>query len=82
MWKAHLPEPYTLERIGFQPTSIIPPSKDINFNKLKNYEQERDFPALDSTSHLSVHLRFGTVSIRELVSKSLSLKARASQTLL
>jgi deoxyribodipyrimidine photo-lyase len=31
------------------------------------YSETRDFPALDATSHLSVHLRFGTVSIRRLV---------------
>lgn len=31
------------------------------------YPSTRDFPALDSTSHLAVHLRFGTVSIRQLV---------------
>jgi deoxyribodipyrimidine photo-lyase len=31
----------------------------------KTYETERDFPALNNTSHLSVHLKFGTCSIRE-----------------
>lgn len=31
------------------------------------YGSERDFPALDATSRLSVHLRFGTTSIRHLV---------------
>jgi deoxyribodipyrimidine photo-lyase len=35
--------------------------------RLARYDVERDFPALDSTSRLSVHLRFGTVSIRRLV---------------
>ena len=32
--------------------------------RLDRYHQARDFPALDTTSRLSVHLRFGTVSIR------------------
>jgi deoxyribodipyrimidine photo-lyase len=33
---------------------------------LKNYAEERDTPALDDkTSHLSAHLKFGTVSVRE-----------------
>ncbi len=32
----------------------------------KNYAHEREFPALDATTHLSAHNKFGTVSIREL----------------
>jgi deoxyribodipyrimidine photo-lyase len=35
--------------------------------RLPSYAAERDFPALEATSRLSVHLRFGTISIRELV---------------
>lgn len=35
--------------------------------KLEAYRDARDFPARDGTSRLSVHLRFGTVSIRALV---------------
>jgi deoxyribodipyrimidine photo-lyase len=35
--------------------------------RLADYAARRDFPALAATSRLSVHLRFGTVSIRELV---------------
>ena len=35
--------------------------------RLQNYDSTRDFPALDATSHLGVHLRFGTLSIRTLV---------------
>lgn len=34
--------------------------------RLPQYKAARDFPALKSPSYLSVHLRFGTVSIREL----------------
>ena len=34
---------------------------------LGEYAQKRDYPALDATSGLSVHLRFGTLSLRELV---------------
>ncbi len=35
--------------------------------RLPHYAERRDFPALAATSQLSAHLRFGTVSIRELV---------------
>ena len=33
---------------------------------LADYHRLRDFPAVKGTSFLSVHLRFGTISIREL----------------
>lgn len=35
--------------------------------RLAGYAERREFPALAATSQLSVHLRFGTVSVRELV---------------
>ncbi|MCB1959413.1 MAG: deoxyribodipyrimidine photo-lyase, partial [Rhodocyclaceae bacterium] len=35
--------------------------------RIGGYRQARDFPAVDGVSRLSVHLRFGTVSIRQLV---------------
>jgi deoxyribodipyrimidine photo-lyase len=55
----------TLEKIGFEDSHIkvIP----YNLKNVANYHETRDFPALDSTTHLSPHLRFGTVSIRKLV---------------
>ncbi|TRX27601.1 deoxyribodipyrimidine photo-lyase [Flavobacterium franklandianum] len=55
----------TLEQIGFEQSTIkvIP----HNLKNVTNYHETRDFPALDATSHLSPHLRFGTVSIRKLV---------------
>ncbi len=31
----------------------------------KKYDEERDFPAKDGTSHLSAHHKFGTISMRE-----------------
>ena len=35
--------------------------------RIDRYHEARDFPAVKGVSYLSVHLRFGTVSIRELV---------------
>ncbi|PVD53230.1 deoxyribodipyrimidine photolyase [Terrimonas sp.] len=60
-----------LGQIGFYETAAVFPSKNIDTKKLESYEKERDFPALQGTSRLSVHLRFGTVSIRKLVSRAL-----------
>jgi deoxyribodipyrimidine photo-lyase len=38
-----------------------------NLTQISNYEEKRDFPAVDATSYLSPHLRFGTVSVRKMV---------------
>lgn len=55
----------TLEQIGFEESSIkvIP----HNLKNVATYHETRDFPALNTTTYLSPHLRFGTVSIRKLV---------------
>lgn len=39
-------------------------------DRLAGYAEQRDYPARAGTSRLSVHLRFGTVSIRELVRRA------------
>ena len=59
--KTHLP---TLEEIGFVGSTI----KVIPFDlySLQYYDQTRDYPSQNNTSHLSPHLRFGTVSIRQI----------------
>lgn len=41
--------------------------KPFVLDAMDSYEDHRNFPALDNTSYLSPHLRFGTVSIRKLV---------------
>ena len=61
--------------IGFVPSNIPAPGKTVKKEILTKYGERRDFPALDATSHLGVHLRFGTVSVRDLVRKAMELKA-------
>jgi deoxyribodipyrimidine photo-lyase len=56
-----------MEELGFKRSSIKVPS--FSLNRVHNYEETRNFPSLDSTSKIGPHLRFGTVSIREIVSK-------------
>ncbi|MDA6069356.1 DNA photolyase family protein [Flavobacterium sp. AC] len=54
-----------LSDIGFERSTIkVLPH---NLTQIGNYKEIRDFPAIDGTSYLSPHLRFGTVSIRKLV---------------
>ncbi len=64
-------KPVTLRDLGFRRGSIAIPKKKIDISILKNYEVDRDFPAKEGTSRLGIHLRFGTISIRELVRKAL-----------
>lgn len=46
---------------------------------LDAYAQQRDYPAVQGTSRLSVHLRFGTVSIRQLASIAWQAAAQGSE---
>ena len=55
----------TLKQIRFEKNDIIFP--DINFRDfIAEYAERRDFPAIEGTTRIGLHLRFGTVSIREL----------------
>jgi len=67
-----LPVP-SLEEIGFLPVDIAFPPMDVPDETLRQYGAKRDFPALPGTSRLSVHLRFGTVSVRALARRGLVL---------
>lgn len=60
-----LPFP-SLADIGFQPSGIAFPERKIKQSVIEKYKEQRDFPAIEGTTKLSVHLRFGTVSIRAL----------------
>lgn len=57
----------TLSELGFKASGIVFPERTIKRLVIEQYHLQRDFPAIDGTSRLSVHLRFGTVSIRKLV---------------
>ena len=63
----------TLKQLGFEKTDLETPSKTISKSVVTNYKEQRDFPAIKGTSKLSVHLRFGTVSIRALAKQALVL---------
>tara|TARA_Y100000385_G_scaffold275113_1_gene319098 strand:- start:102 stop:1391 length:1290 start_codon:yes stop_codon:yes gene_type:complete len=55
----------SLSSIGFKPSSIkIPP---FSLAVVDDYKKLRDFPSIRGTSQLSTHLRFGTVSIRNII---------------
>lgn len=62
-----------LEDLGFEPAKIDFPSKQVSRKLISKYDETRDYPGIEGTSRLSVHFRFGTISIRQ--------KARRAQGL-
>lgn len=58
--------PDLLEDLGFERSDLSAPPIDVNLDKLSLYDKQRDFPAIPGTSHLGIHLRFGTIGIRTL----------------
>lgn len=66
----------SLEDMGFNPVGFSFPSRNPDESLIRNYESNRDYPFRDGTSRLSMHLRFGTVSIRQVTRTALSLSAK------
>jgi deoxyribodipyrimidine photo-lyase len=61
------PLPYpSLEDLGFTPSAVDIPTKKVKKSLIIEYDKTRDYPAMDATSRLGIHLRFGTISIRKL----------------
>lgn len=58
-----------LQSLGFEKTSTPFPSKELKEQLVIKYAEQRDFPSLSGTSKLGIHLRFGTVSIRQTAKK-------------
>ena len=57
----------SLEEMGFENFEFDFPSREVSDQLLEHYGEKRDIPSVRGTSRLSLHLRFGTVSIRALV---------------
>jgi deoxyribodipyrimidine photo-lyase len=63
-----------LEEMGFEDVwenGSWMPSATVSDSLLKTYGDRRDFPSIPGTSRLSLHLRFGTISIREALRQGL-----------
>lgn len=59
-----------LEDIGFVRSPIAFPDSVVPEKIIRHYAETRDIPSIPGTSRLSVHFRFGTVSIREKAGKA------------
>ena len=79
----------SLQEMGFQEAEPEPKLKggmkagaaliDDFIDRMDQYSNTRDFPAIKGPSYLSVHLRFGTVSVRYLVTLAMRQMRTANQ---
>lgn len=60
-------EVLSLEKIGFDKTTITFEAPILDTKILEDYENYRDYPAKQCTTQLGIALRFGTISIRKCV---------------
>jgi deoxyribodipyrimidine photo-lyase len=63
----------SLKSMGFEKASEAFPPKELNNAIIEKYSQQRDYPGINGTTHLGVHFRFGTISIREAAARALQL---------
>ncbi len=64
----------TLTIMGFEEHAFSFPSKELKEEIVKKYTSTRDYPGLSNgTSRMGLHLRFGTVSIRQLANTATGL---------
>ena len=68
-FKAFYKQTQTLPSLGSMNFKIATIKvKPYDLSSLSEYTKSRDFPSTDNTSYLSPHLRFGSVSIRKIIS--------------
>jgi deoxyribodipyrimidine photo-lyase len=60
----------SLTSMNFKAAGQSFPATILKREVIKKYKEQRNFPAIAGTSRLSVHLRFGTISIRELATEA------------
>jgi len=60
----------SLKSMGFETSEKNYPPKTLQEELIRKYAKQRDFPGIHGTSHLGMHLRFGTISIRHLAAKA------------
>jgi len=70
LFKTQQPHFPQLEELGFERSAQKFPDEDFK-TKLTQYEERRDYPADDATTHIGPHLRFGTISIRHAAREAL-----------
>lgn len=57
----------SLAALGFEASGLSFPPRLPDKEIIRHYDQKRNFPAEAGTTHVGLHLRFGTLSLRKLV---------------
>jgi len=81
----------SLEEVGFEETNLaqlrLPTGMTGGLSlfedfvtRMEKYQEARNFPAVKGVSYLSVHLRFGTISVRHLARIALQAENVGAQT--
>lgn len=60
----------SLSDIGFETSHLKVADYEVDGTLIDHYEATRNFPAKDETSRVGPHLRFGTISVRQLADKA------------
>lgn len=60
----------SLEDLGFSASQVPVPELKMQDGVIKAYADTRDFMAKDATTKIGVHLRFGTISVRQAVRRA------------
>ncbi|MBS1661984.1 MAG: deoxyribodipyrimidine photo-lyase, partial [Bacteroidetes bacterium] len=63
----------SLASMGFKKVGLPFPPASVRADLIKKYDKQRDYPGIAGTSHMGIHLRFGTVSVRALARKAAEL---------
>jgi deoxyribodipyrimidine photo-lyase len=66
----------SLKEMGFEHIAFDVPGRTIDPSVIQNYSDTRNIPCVNGTSRMSVHLRFGTVSIRQLAKAAMELNVQ------
>lgn len=65
-------ETISMSEMGFEKIEMVFPTLQANDGIINHYHETRDFPGLQGTTQLGIHLRFGTISIRDLANNALA----------
>ena len=60
----------SIKEIGFKKNNLKPLKINLSNQVIEDYEKTRNFPSINGTSKIGLHLRFGTISTREMIKKA------------
>src|SRR5690606_31530008 len=63
----------SLKSMDFAEQEINFPEKTVEDELISKYDTKRDYPGINGTSRLGIHLRFGTLSVRQLAKRAANL---------